>query len=134
MQNEQKAVFDIFTLPGKTAIVTGGSGGLGTAMTVALAEAGADIVSLQLPNDPLGDSLKESIESLQRRFSVFECNLADPKSIRETFVSIWAAGIVPDILLNCAGTNRRGKVEDISDEDIDLVCYSYFFSCYHILG
>lgn len=117
------SIFDIFALKGKTVIVTGGTGGLGAAMTVALAEAGANIVSVQLPNDPLGGALKEAVQRLQRNFSVFECDIADSKSIRETFASIWEAGIAPDILLNCAGVNRRGKVEDISDEDINTVRY-----------
>jgi len=39
-------VAKLFTLAGKTAIVTGGTGGLGTGMTMALASAGADIVSI----------------------------------------------------------------------------------------
>ncbi|KAF9893009.1 hypothetical protein FE257_012420 [Aspergillus nanangensis] len=121
MTDQQKSILNLFSLEGKTVIVTGGTGGLGAAMSIALAQAGANIVSLQLPDDPLGKTFQEEIEKLHRQFSVFECNLTDPGSIREVFASMWAAGIVPDILLNCAGTNRRGKIEDISDEDINLV-------------
>lgn len=60
----RKNVCFLISSRGRTAIITSGSGGLGAAMTVALAEAGADIVSLQLLNNPLSDSLKEFIESL----------------------------------------------------------------------
>lgn len=111
----------LFTLSGKTAIVTGGTGGLGLDMTVALAEAGADIVSIQLANDPRADLLSQACKSAGRKLTVFECDVADSKSLRECFARIWEAGVTPDILLNCAGINRRGKVEDLSDEDIDAV-------------
>jgi 2-deoxy-D-gluconate 3-dehydrogenase len=46
-------VRDLFDLTGKTAILTGATGGIGLATTTALAEAGADIVSIQMPTDPL---------------------------------------------------------------------------------
>lgn len=47
--------------------------------------------------------------------------MGDSKSLRATFAQIWATGVVPDILLNCAGIVRRGKAEEMTDEDIDAV-------------
>lgn len=111
----------LFSLAGKTAIVTGGTGGLGLEMTLALAEAGADIVSIELPNDPRSGLLAEGVQKAGRSLRVFHADVADSKALRETFAKIWEAGVTPDILLNCAGINRRGKVEDFSDEDIDAV-------------
>ena len=112
-------LWELFSLTSKTAIVTGGTGGLGEEMTMALAGAGADIVSIQLPNDPNSPKLSSAVKKLGRKFIAFECNVKDSLTLRDTFAAIWAAGIVPDILLNCAGINRRGKVEDMKDEDID---------------
>ena len=117
------SVQELFSLANKTAIVTGGTGGLGLSMAVALAEAGADIVSLQVPNDPRADLLAQAVKKLGRKLTSFDADVADSKSLRETFAKIWGAGIVPDILLNCAGINRRSKVEDFKDEDIDAVSH-----------
>jgi 2-deoxy-D-gluconate 3-dehydrogenase len=44
-------VFDLFKLDGKTALITGANGGIGAAMATALAEAGADIIIVQIPGD-----------------------------------------------------------------------------------
>lgn len=90
-------------------------------MSIALAEAGADIVSIQLPNDPRAEMLKEGVAACGRKLQVFETDVADSSALRKCFAEIWAAGVVPDILLNCAGINRRSKVEDFTDEDIDAV-------------
>jgi 2-dehydro-3-deoxy-D-gluconate 5-dehydrogenase len=114
-------VANLFSLTGKTAIVLGGTGGLGQVMTLALAEAGADIVSIELPNDELSSELESGVKKLGRKHSKFDCDVADAKNLRETFAKIWDYGVVPDILLNSAGIQRRGKVEEISDKDLDDV-------------
>lgn len=115
------SVSELFSLSGKTAITTGGTGGLGLSMAVALAEAGADIVSIQIHGDPRADLLKEGVEACGRKLTVFETDVADSPKLRQCFADIWASGVVPDILLNCAGINRRAQVEDFTDEDIDAV-------------
>jgi hypothetical protein len=111
----------VFSLDGKCAIVTGGTGGLGLEMSTTLAKAGADIISIQLPNDPLADGLAKAVESTGRKLKVFECNVADSKQLRGCFAKIWESGITPDILLNCAGIMRRGPILDITDDDLDAV-------------
>jgi hypothetical protein len=115
------SVQELFSLAGKTAIVTGGTGGLGLAMSIALAEAGADIVSIQIPNDPRSNLLVDAMKELGRKLQVFETDVADSAKLRQCFANIWEAGVVPDILLNCAGINRRSQVENFTDEDIDAV-------------
>jgi len=120
-------VLEIFALHGKTAVVTGATGGIGLEMCLALADAGADIVSIQIPNDPQGPALEEAISGKQRKLRVFEGDISDTQSIRATFAGMWAAGVVPDILLNCAGISLRGKVEDMSDEAIDKVSFVFGF-------
>ena len=114
-------IADLFSLTGKTAICTGSTGGLGTAMTLALAEGGADIISVEIPNDPLSGELRKKVEATGRKITMFECNVRDSKDLRATFAKIWDAGIKADILLNCAGIQRRGKAEDFDDETIDDV-------------
>jgi 2-deoxy-D-gluconate 3-dehydrogenase len=114
---------DLFSLEGKTVIVTGGTGGLGSTMTVALAKAGASIVSIELPGDPNSAILEEALAGVGSKVTAFHCDLADAKDLRRCYASIWEKGFNPDILLNCAGVMRRDKCEDAKDEDIDLVGY-----------
>lgn len=114
----------VFSLSSKTAIVTGGTGGLGLAMSIALAEAGADIVSIQLPQDRYAERLASAVSELGRSIRVFEGDVSNSVAVRSIFSKIWESGVVPDILLNCAGIVRRGPAEDVPDEDIDAVSAS----------
>lgn len=115
------SVSELFSLQGKTAICTGGTGGLGLSMAIALAEAGADIVSIQMKDDARASMLEEGVKACGRSLKVFEADVADSPALRACFAQIWESGITPDILLNCAGINRRAKVEDFTDENIDAV-------------
>lgn len=98
-----------------------GTGGLGAEMCVAMAECGADIVSIHLANDPLQAQLEKAVQAVGQAVKGFPCDVGDSAKLRETFKDIWTAGVVPDILLNCAGLNRRGPIEQMTDEKIDLV-------------
>jgi 2-deoxy-D-gluconate 3-dehydrogenase len=115
-------VSELFSVKGKTVIVTGGTGGLGKAMTVGLAQAGASIVSIELPGDPNSASLLEAVKAARSSCDRFECDLSNAKDLRQCYHKIWESGVIPDILLNCAGIVRRNKCEDATDEDIDAVC------------
>ncbi|KAK4548844.1 hypothetical protein LTR36_008617 [Oleoguttula mirabilis] len=121
-------IADLFALSSCTAIVTGGTGGLGLTMTIALAEAGANITSIEVPGDPVSSVLREKVESLGRAYSKYECDVKDSAQLRAVFKKVWedaeggkAETPLPNILLNCAGINRRGPAESLSDEEIDEV-------------
>ncbi|KAF2487493.1 hypothetical protein BDY17DRAFT_289075 [Neohortaea acidophila] len=114
-------VAKMFGLHGKTAIVTGGTGGLGTAMTTALASAGADIISIEIHNDPGSERTAKIVTDCGRKIRKYECDVSNLKSIRATYQKIWSDGLSADILLNCAGIQRRSDAADFTDEDIDAV-------------
>jgi 2-deoxy-D-gluconate 3-dehydrogenase len=78
-------------------------------------------VSIQLPLDPAGSLLEREIKALGRSFTAFECDIGDSLDVRRCFPRIWKSQIEPDILLNAAGINRRGKVTELTDADIDSV-------------
>lgn len=68
------SVFDLFSLQGRTALVTGATRGIGQSLALALAEAGADVVLVQ--RDESSQSTKEAIEKLGRRAVIYVADLA----------------------------------------------------------
>ncbi|KAN0107796.1 gluconate 5-dehydrogenase [Hyaloscypha variabilis] len=107
-------VFDLFKLDGKTALVTGANGGIGAAMATALAEAGADIIIVQIPGDT--SDFHTTISALGRKVSVYDCDLAGTRNIRDCVAKILSDGHVIDILINCAGVSGHRAIEDVDDE------------------
>lgn len=112
---------DLFSLKGKTAIVTGATGGIGLVVATALAESGASVISIQIPNDPNSETLRQAIESTGQTFKSFDCNLLDASSIKQCFESIWAAGVVPDILFHAAGVTHRSMIVDTTVDTLNRV-------------
>jgi 2-deoxy-D-gluconate 3-dehydrogenase len=107
-------ILDRFRLDGKTALVTGASAGLGAAMAIAFAEAGADVISHGNSRSP--QNTCEQIEKLGRRAAGIQIDLSKPGAAEDLFAR--AQQVAPvDILVNNAGTIRRAKAVDYSDQD-----------------
>ena len=101
---------------GKKAVVTGSSGGIGKAIAVAMAKAGADIV-LASRNVPNLETVKKEIEKLGRKAVVVKCDTADDGSVAAMKdKAIKAFGNI-DILVNNAAVGIRGSLEDVSLDD-----------------
>ncbi|KXG50651.1 Glucose/ribitol dehydrogenase [Penicillium griseofulvum] len=113
-------VMSLFSLNGKTAIVTGGTRGIGQAMAFALAEAGADIILIQ--RDDTNTSTKdEIINRLGRKAWIHVAELGDRKAVKGIIPALTSQGLKPEILVNCAGIQRRHPAEQFPDEDWDEV-------------
>jgi 2-deoxy-D-gluconate 3-dehydrogenase len=112
-------VLDAFRLDGSAALVTGASAGLGAAIAIALAEAGADVAAHGNSRSPL-DTCRR-IESLGRRSVVLAGDLANRDvSARLVDDTVAAFGRI-DILVNNAGIIRRAAAVDYTDADWDRV-------------
>jgi 2-deoxy-D-gluconate 3-dehydrogenase len=107
-------VLDRFRLDGKVALVTGAGRGLGQAMAVGLAEAGADIAGLDII--PL-DETQTQVEALGRRFLAVSCNLRDSSVLEldETVQQVAGEMGRLDILVNNAGIIRRAPALEFSE-------------------
>jgi 2-dehydro-3-deoxy-D-gluconate 5-dehydrogenase len=113
-------ILDLFKLDNKVALVTGAGRGLGQAMAVALAEAGADVAGLDVI--PV-DETAARVKALGRRFLPVSANLLEAHTPDMTHVVeqvVTALGCL-DILVNNAGIIRRTPVLDFSEKDWDDV-------------
>ncbi|KAJ9299490.1 hypothetical protein DTO217A2_8220 [Paecilomyces variotii] len=107
----------LFSLSGRTALVTGGTRGIGQAMAVALAEAGADVILIQ--RDESNTATRDEITRLGRKATIHVAELSNRESVKGIIPALQKQGIKPDILLNCAGIQRRHPSEKFPDEDWD---------------
>jgi 2-deoxy-D-gluconate 3-dehydrogenase len=124
-------ILENFRLDGKVAVVTGSGTGLGEAMAVGLAEAGADIAGVY--NTHLPEAAKSAVEKLGRRFVPVQADLLTiepvPRIVETTVSELGRL----DILVNDAGIIRRAPSLEYSEQDWDEVMNinlkSLFFLC-----
>jgi 2-deoxy-D-gluconate 3-dehydrogenase len=111
-------ILNDFKLTGKVAIVTGARTGLGQGMAFGLAEAGADIVGVDLKN--LGETRK-GVEERGRKFLGIEADLSNIKVIENIVNQSLQEFRRIDILINNAGIIIRADTIDFSEKDWDDV-------------
>jgi 2-dehydro-3-deoxy-D-gluconate 5-dehydrogenase len=127
-------MLDSFSLKGKTALVTGASRGLGQAIAVALAGAGADIVCA---SSRQGGTARTASLVAGSGCTVSEVHgdLSDPKDIERMIADVEATAGRIDILVNNAGTIRRHPAHQFPDDDwrevVDTNLNAVFTLCRH---
>ncbi|MBC1182789.1 2-dehydro-3-deoxy-D-gluconate 5-dehydrogenase KduD [Brevundimonas huaxiensis] len=107
-----------FDLTGKVALVTGGNVGLGQGIALALAEAGADIVSVALSES---DDTVAKVQAMGRRAHAISADLTSIEPVERVVQETLAAMGRIDILVNNAGLIRRADAVDFTEADWDLV-------------
>lgn len=112
-------ILNQFRLDGKVALVTGGSRGLGSAMAVALAEAGANIVSIQHTSDT--EVLAERITHVGRQFLPLMLDIGTETAAEEALDATLSYFGRVDILVNNAGVQRRAPAAEFPIEYWDTV-------------
>jgi NAD(P)-dependent dehydrogenase (short-subunit alcohol dehydrogenase family) len=105
----------IFSLEGKTAVVIGGTTGIGHAISLGLAEAGADVVSSSRRTVEVAKTADE-IESMGRKALRITSDVRDRKSLEALRDEVIATFGKVDILFNCAGITKRAPTLDFSEE------------------
>lgn len=110
-----------FSLAGKRALVTGASRGLGKAIALSLARAGADVAITYEKSAEKAQAVADEIRALERNGVAIQADSASPQAIRQAVAqSVEQLGGL-DILVNNAGIARGGPLEAMSDEDIDAL-------------
>jgi len=108
----------MFDLTGRTALVTGCRRGIGRAIAIGLAEAGADIIGVSMTLEA-GTEVESAVTESGRSFRPIRADLSQRAQLYELLSQI--AGENIDILVANAGSNRRRPAEDYQDEDWDFV-------------
>jgi NAD(P)-dependent dehydrogenase (short-subunit alcohol dehydrogenase family) len=106
----------IFSLEGKTAVVTGGTSGIGRALSLGLAEAGADVVATARREQNVNETANE-IEALGRKTLRVTSDVCDRGSLERLLAATLEKFGKVDILVNCAGIIKRTPTIDIGEDD-----------------
>lgn len=118
------SVLDKFRLDGKVALVTGCKRGIGKAMAIALAEAGADIIGVSASLEKGESEIEKIVIGLGRKFTAYQCDFNNRSSLYAFIKEVKAEFPIIDILVNNAGTIKRTSAiehtDDLWDEVIEV--------------
>src|SRR6201987_1950496 len=121
-------------LDGKSAVVTGGSKGLGLAIAEDYAKSGADVTIVARDRGTLAEA-KAKIEAGApgRKVAAISCDVSKAPDIRKTYDQIMSEFGKIDIYVNNAGQSTRGPSEELTDEmwqaDLDLKLFAQIRFC-----
>ncbi|MDP4119879.1 MAG: 3-oxoacyl-[acyl-carrier-protein] reductase [Bacillota bacterium] len=108
-------------LLGKTAVVTGGSRGIGKATVLKLASLGANIAIADIGDPSLAEETKKEVEALGVKAQCYSLNVTDFEACEETVKKIIEDFGGIDILVNNAGITRDALVLSMKEQDFDAV-------------
>lgn len=103
----------LFDLSGKTALVTGGSRGIGLSVAKGLAEHGADVAIVARTKEQLEAAGRQIQDDTGKKVWTFPFDIKNIKGIEGLFENIVSETKDVDILVNCAGTTVRGPSEEV---------------------
>ncbi len=109
-------ILDLFRLDGKLALVTGAKRGIGKAMAVGLAQAGADVIGVSKTLESSGSQVERDVLETGRKFTGYSCDFGDLEAVREFAARVLAEHPAIDILVNNAGTILRKPAAEHPDE------------------
>jgi len=115
------SALDLFSLKGKRALITGGHMGLGITMARALADAGADVALASRTHDACVKAAEDLATATGRKTAGFKADVTSASDIGTLAAEVEQTFGPIDILINNAGINRRGAIEDLTEEDFDAV-------------
>jgi gluconate 5-dehydrogenase len=111
---------DKFRLDNKTALISGGSKGIGFGIATALAEAGSDLVLVARDQKTL-DEAREKLSYTRKRVKFYAFDMSNTGKIKNLYAEIAKDTDGIDILVNNAGGTRRGPADTLSAEDWNFV-------------
>lgn len=121
-------------LKGKTALITGGSRGIGAAVARAMAEAGADVAVVYNSGAEKAENVCSGItEKYGVKAVSYQCNVADSAQCTDLVKKVTADLGGVDILVNNAGITRDNLLISMSEEDFDAVIGTNLKGCFNMI-
>jgi NAD(P)-dependent dehydrogenase (short-subunit alcohol dehydrogenase family) len=121
-----------FSLRGRTALITGASGGIGKTLTLALAEAGAVVGINGMRADRL-EATRQAVAGIRGQSVVLQQDIQTVEGCRALIDRACRELGLLDILVNCAGVNRRKPIRGVTEDDFDAITNvnlkAVFFLC-----
>jgi 2-deoxy-D-gluconate 3-dehydrogenase len=114
-------ILDQFKLDGQNALVTGCKRGIGKAMAIALAEAGADIIGVSATLETEGSEVEQAVTARGRKFTGYACDFSDRPALYRFITQVKSDFPQIDILINNAGIIMRTPAVEHPDEYWDKV-------------
>ena len=109
-----------FDLTGKSAVVTGGSRGIGAAIALGLADAGADVLLTYREKQAEAQTIVDQIKAKGRKALAVQMDVTDRTSVDEAAKKARAFGAI-SVLVNNAGINKPTDFDQVSDADWDMI-------------
>jgi 3-oxoacyl-[acyl-carrier protein] reductase len=120
-------------LDGRSAIITGGSKGLGLAMAEKFASSGADVAILARSPDTLAEAKQKIQANAERKVAAVSVDVSKAADVRRAYDQVMSEFGKIDILVNNAGQSTRGPSETVTDEmwqaDLDLKLFAQIRFC-----
>jgi NAD(P)-dependent dehydrogenase (short-subunit alcohol dehydrogenase family) len=110
----------MFSLSGKSAVVTGAGSGIGQAIALALAKQGASVNVLEINDEAAGETV-EQLRSAGGQAEATACDVADHSQVQDIFNKLGSDRGGLDCLVNNAGIAHVGNITNTSEEDFDRV-------------
>lgn len=123
----------ICMLSGKVAVVTGASRGIGRAIALKLAEAGATVVINYNGSVDKAEAVRREIVDIGGTASTYQCNVSDFAACEKFIQDVIAQYGHLDILVNNAGITRDGLLMKMSEEDFDKVVDTNLKGCFNCI-
>jgi 3-oxoacyl-[acyl-carrier protein] reductase len=109
------------TQAARLAVVTGGSRGIGRAVSLRLAQAGCDVAVLYAGNDQAAQDTVQAIQALGRNARAWKCDVSSAEECAAVCKEVTSEMGAVDVLVNNAGVTRDNLIGRIKDEDFDRV-------------
>lgn len=108
-------------LENKKVMITGGSRGIGRAMAIAMAQAGADVAVIYNGNKEAADKVCEEIRTMGRQAAAFKCDVGNFEEAGKTVQAVNKELGGLDVLVNNAGITKDGLIFTLKEDDFDRV-------------
>lgn len=114
-------ILDQFKLDGKVALVTGCKRGIGKALALGIAEAGANIIGVSRTLEDSGSEIEREVKALGRKFVGYRCDFADRQALYRFISKVKSDNPVIDILFSNHGVSLFAEIANYPDDYWDKI-------------